>query len=164
MASMQSMAYMPIRESAAEDEQFDSEQQVHTSSKRRQNIFSICCALLLSIVLLGFGYRAAYLVIQRSTTIAPARDAHTGDLADQKAQPLSVKLHSCKDLTLRREWRSFSLAEKHDYTRAVKCLSTSPSPRYDKNTVYDDFPLVHSTFSNISEYLKPSHSAVKKKY
>lgn len=53
----------------------------------------------------------------------------------------------CKKYTIRREWRSLSKMEKHGYIQAVQCLQTKPSVLGLNQTLYDDFPWVHSQMS-----------------
>ncbi|KAM0795551.1 hypothetical protein BDR22DRAFT_883005 [Usnea florida] len=45
---------------------------------------------------------------------------------------------------IRREWRDLSDTEKGDYIQAVQCLRSSPSRLGLNQTLYDDFPYVHS--------------------
>ena len=53
---------------------------------------------------------------------------------------------SCKDPPTRREWRSLSKIEKSNYIAAVQCLRDSHSKIGVEQTMYDDFPWVHSRF------------------
>ena len=52
----------------------------------------------------------------------------------------------CKDGPVRREWRTLSKAEKAEYIRAVQCLRETPSMLGLNQSIYDDFPWVHSRF------------------
>ena|ERR1700761_4477352 len=63
----------------------------------------------------------------------------------------SLAAPKCKDPVTRREWRSLSMAEKHDYLNAVQCLAHTPSKFNDTLTRYDDFPHVHDTVGAICE-------------
>lgn len=66
--------------------------------------------------------------------------------------------HSCRNPASRREWRSLSMPEKHDYLRAVQCLAHTPSRMTSNMTLYDDFPHVHDSVGAFCTYHK---SAVK---
>lgn len=61
---------------------------------------------------------------------------------------------TCKEPTLRREWRSFDRSEKENYIQAVICLKTIPSQLNLNQTLYDDFPWIHKHFG---EYCMPIH-------
>ena len=57
----------------------------------------------------------------------------------------------CEQISFRREWRSLSQSEKHDYLSSVKCLHERPS-RLDLNqSLYDDFAWVHYRIGGIGE-------------
>ena len=51
----------------------------------------------------------------------------------------------CQDPPIRREWRSLSLVQKHEYVDAVLCLRTIPSSLNPNMSLYDDFPFLHDT-------------------
>lgn len=51
---------------------------------------------------------------------------------------------SCKNPSIRREWRELSEREKEEYIDAVQCLRAVPSELHPMRTLYDDFPWVHS--------------------
>ena len=57
----------------------------------------------------------------------------------------------CSQPIRRREWRSFSNREKHDYIEAVQCLARTPPKAQDNGTRFDDFPYVHYHFGNEGE-------------
>ncbi|TGO50400.1 hypothetical protein BCON_0184g00050 [Botryotinia convoluta] len=46
----------------------------------------------------------------------------------------------CSSSSTRREWRSFSAAEKANYLDAVQCLRETPSRLHSDYSLYDDFP------------------------
>lgn len=50
---------------------------------------------------------------------------------------------NCKSLSIRREWRSLSEEEKHQYIEAVRCLAETPSKQLPDDSLYDDFAYVH---------------------
>lgn len=58
----------------------------------------------------------------------------------------------CSSPSTRREWRSFSAAEKLNYLDAVQCLRETPSRLHSDYSLYDDFPWVHTNIGNNCEY------------
>ena len=54
------------------------------------------------------------------------------------------RLPSCKNTTVRHEWRSLSRSEQHGYLQAVQCLRNVPSRLGLNQTLYDDFSYVHT--------------------
>ena len=82
---------------------------------------ALCAAALCAV--LGFG--GAILVIRK---------------IDSK----SLVFSTCTDPAIRREWRDLKDAEKSSYIAAVQCLRNSPSRLGLNQTLYDDFPYVHS--------------------
>lgn len=58
----------------------------------------------------------------------------------------------CSNPSTRREWRSFSAAEKANYLDAVQCLRETPSRLHSDYSLYDDFPWVHTNIGNYCEY------------
>jgi hypothetical protein len=46
-------------------------------------------------------------------------------------------------VSTRREWRTLTLLERHEYLDAVRCLKTRPSRLGLNHTLYDDFPWIH---------------------
>ncbi|KAF5871960.1 putative gmc oxidoreductase protein [Botrytis fragariae] len=54
----------------------------------------------------------------------------------------------CSNPSTRREWRSFSAAEKASYLDAVQCLRETPSRLHSDYSLYDDFPWVHTNIGN----------------
>lgn len=68
-----------------------------------------------------------------------------GFLYSYWSPPTSFKTYGqCQNMAIRREWRSLTNAEKQEYIRAVQCLKTSPSRLGLNQSLYDDFPYVHS--------------------
>ena len=49
----------------------------------------------------------------------------------------------CKDVSIRREWRTLSKVEKKDYIDSVQCLRETPSMLGLNQSLYDDFPWAH---------------------
>lgn len=67
-----------------------------------------------------------------------------GFLVKQGIDSESLTSTACTDPVIRREWRNLSDVEKGDYIAAVQCLRNSPSRLGLNQTLYDDFPYVHS--------------------
>jgi hypothetical protein len=65
--------------------------------------------------------------------------------------PPSSASSTCKSPVVRREWRSLSNMEKHDYLDAVRCLKDVPSRIGESQSLYDDFPWIHY---RIGDYCK----------
>lgn len=55
-----------------------------------------------------------------------------------------LSYRACRDPPVRREWRTLSKKEKHDYVDAVQCLRTTPSRLGMNQSLYDDFPWIHT--------------------
>ena len=54
----------------------------------------------------------------------------------------------CHNPDTRREWRSLSLDQKHEYLEAVQCLRHIPSALNPNMSLYDDFPYLHNTIGD----------------
>lgn len=67
---------------------------------------------------------------------------------------------SCIHPIIRREWRSFSMNEKHDYLNAVRCLKDIPSRIGEAQSLYDDFPWIHYRIGDYCKQL-PTKSVQK---
>ncbi|KAJ4288910.1 hypothetical protein N0V90_011251 [Kalmusia sp. IMI 367209] len=63
---------------------------------------------------------------------------------------LVLLIMSCTSPSFRREWRSLSQTEQLAYLDAVKCLISLPSITGLNQTLYDDFPYIHSRVGNYS--------------
>jgi hypothetical protein len=57
--------------------------------------------------------------------------------------------HFYERVSTRREWRTLTMLQKHDYIAAVRCLKITPSRLALNHTLYDDFPYIHY---HIGEY------------
>ena len=90
---------------------------------RRPKTLMIVCVIIISLAL-GF----------TSNVILPLPLQHA------HVQPSKV----CTNPTTRREWRSLSRVEKHDYLDAVQCLRKTNSRLGMNQTLYDDFPWIHT--------------------
>lgn len=67
--------------------------------------------------------------------------------------------HGCDAITLRKEWRTLTLSQKHEYISAVQCLKTRPSKLNLNHSLYDDFPWVHSRVGEYGECVRTSRHA-----
>lgn len=67
-----------------------------------------------------------------------------GILVKQKIDHKALASTTCTDPVIRREWRDLRDTEKSDYIEAVQCLRSSSSRLGLNQTLYDDFPYVHS--------------------
>jgi hypothetical protein len=70
--------------------------------------------------------------------------------------------HYCDAISLRKEWRTLALHQKHEYIGAVQCLKTRPSKLGQNHSLYDDFPWVHSLVGEYGESL--SVSRIQRQY
>ena len=66
------------------------------------------------------------------------------------SHPEPPKPSTCRGASLRREWRSLSMSEKHQYIDAVNCLRDQPSAIGLNQSLYDDFPYIHSRVGQYS--------------
>ncbi len=51
---------------------------------------------------------------------------------------------SCRNPSIRHEWRRLSRPQQEEYIAAVQCLRSSKSKLGLNQSIYDDFPLIHS--------------------
>ena len=63
----------------------------------------------------------------------------------------TAEVATCKSPSIRREWRSLSIAERDAYIDAVFCLRAKPSRLNTSQTLYDDFAYVHHQFDEESK-------------
>jgi hypothetical protein len=61
----------------------------------------------------------------------------------------------CNEVSTRREWRTLTMRQKHEYVSAVQCLKTQPSKLGLNHTLYDDFPYIHSRVGSYGELETP---------
>lgn len=66
---------------------------------------------------------------------------------------LDIKFHTreskpCKDPPIRREWRTLTAGEKHNYIQAVHCLESLPSELQGKGNFYDDLVYLHMSIGS----------------
>lgn len=81
-----------------------------------------------------------------------------GILIKQNIGSKSMAPMSCTNPVIRREWRDLSDVEKSEYIDAVQCLRSLPSRLGLNQTLYDDFPYVHSRNGEACESLTPRRS------
>jgi tyrosinase len=54
----------------------------------------------------------------------------------------------CPTIAVRKEWRDLSREEQRNYIQAVQCLGSKPSRVGLEQSLYDDFPYIHSQVGN----------------
>lgn len=118
--------YAPIIDLDINDNERDEKNAQHmldsAHNSRVPRLSLVLCTALLCIAL---GFWGGFVVIQ-------------------KIDIKSLTSTACTDPVIRREWRDLSDVEKGDYIAAVQCLRNSPSRLGLNQTLYDDFPYVHS--------------------
>ena len=120
--SQSTAAYAPVVDLEFDDEKADVNSRSLVTNAHGPRAFRLSLALCIGI-LLGFG---AVVLFQHK------RDSR------------ALASTACTKPTIRREWRDLSDTEKSDYIEAVQCLRSSPSRLGLNQTLYDDFPYVHS--------------------
>lgn len=123
--SQSTAAYVPVVDLEYNDDKADENPQRLVNSAQRSRTLHLSLALFVVVlcIILGFGGRI---------------------LVKQKGDFNSLASTACTDPVIRREWRGLSDAEKSDYIEAVQCLRSSPSRLGLNQSLYDDFPYVHS--------------------
>lgn len=123
--SQSTVAYAPIVDLEYDDEKAEENPQRLVNNAQRLRTLRQSLALLVAIscVVLGFG---------------------GGLLIKQKIGTSFLAPTACTEPVIRREWRGLSDAERKDYIGAVQCLRSSPSRLGLNQSLYDDFPYVHS--------------------
>ena len=119
------MAYAPVVDLDFDDDKDDDLPQHLVNRAQRSRVLCWSLALCAAIMCIGLGFGGGMLIKQR---------------IDSK----SLASTACIDPVIRREWRALSDAEKNDYIAAVQCLRSSSSSLGLNQTLYDDFPYVHS--------------------
>lgn len=118
--------YAPIIDLDINDNERDEKNAQHMGDSahnlRVPRLLLVLCAALFCIAL-GFG---------------------CGFLVKGEIDSKSLTSTACTNPAIRREWRNLSDSEKGDYIAAVQCLRNSPSRLRLNQTLYDDFPYVHS--------------------
>ena len=120
--------YAPVVDYDADDEK-DVENRKHTvDSVTRSQFLHLSLVLLTALLCIVLGISGGLLVKQKI------------DTNDNRSWTAT----NCTHPIIRREWRSLSDADKSDYIAAVQCLRDSPSRLGLNQTLYDDFPYIHS--------------------
>ena len=104
----------------------DEEAKDERLQRRRPHTLLLVLIICIILLCLAFGFASGVILP------FPLRYAHIQ----------SSKV--CKSPATRREWRSLSNLEKHDYLNAVQCLRTTNSRLEMNQTLYDDFPWIHT--------------------
>lgn len=118
-------AYVPVVDLEFDDENADEIPQPLDNNAHRSRILRLSLALCVAVLCIVLGYDGIVLL-------------------KQKIESKSLASTACTSPVIRREWRDLSDAEKSDYVEAVQCLRSSPSRLGLNQTLYDDFPYVHS--------------------
>ncbi|KAF6230923.1 hypothetical protein HO173_010831 [Letharia columbiana] len=123
--SQSTAAYAPVVDLEFADDKADKNPQSSVNDAHRSRVLRLSLALCVAVLctVLGFG---------------------GGILFKQEIDSNSLPSTACTNPIIRREWRDLSDAEKNDYIEAVQCLRSSPSKLGLNQTLYDDFPYVHS--------------------
>jgi tyrosinase len=110
---------------------------VRNYAPRQWAILRYSALLLLSCLLLATGF-AIGLFSPPLIQIAAKNE-----LADKALSS------TCRNLRIRREWRTLSHSERQEYFDAVHCLRRQPVVLAE-GSLYDDFPYVHKAFGSYS--------------
>lgn len=123
--SQSTAAYAPVVDLEYDDGKADENTQRLVNNTQKLRTHRLSLALLVSVLCVVLGFGGSIFVKQKTATksLAPT---------------------SCTDPVVRREWRGLSDAERRDYIEAVQCLRSSPSRLGLNQSLYDDFPYVHS--------------------
>ena len=123
--SQSTAAYAPVVDLEYDDDKADEKPRRLVNNTQKSRTLRLKFALLLAVlcVVLGFG---------------------GGILVKRKIATNSLAPTACTDPVVRQEWRGLSEAERRDYIEAVQCLRSSPSRLGLNQSLYDDFPYVHS--------------------
>lgn len=124
--SQSTAAYAPVADLEFDDEKSFEKPQPLVNNAHRSRILRLSLALCVMVLCIVMGFGGGILVEQ---TI--------------QSEP-SLTSTTCTSPVIRREWRDLTDAEKGNYIGAVQCLRNSPSRLGLNQTLYDDFPYVHS--------------------
>lgn len=58
----------------------------------------------------------------------------------------------CQTPAERKEWRSLTAADQHNYLQAVQCLAQQPSRLTGNTSRYDDFVRIHGLLGLVTHY------------
>ena len=120
-------AYVPVvdLDLDCDNDKVDEHPQHLVNDARRSKILHLSRALCVAVLCIVLGFGGSIFV-------------------KQKVNSKSLASTACTNPVIRQEWRDLSDAEKRDYIEAVQCLRDSPSRLALNQTLYDDFPYVHS--------------------
>ena len=123
--SQSTVVYAPVVDLEYDDVKTDGSPQPLFNHAQRSRTLRLSLVLSLAILCIVLGFGVGLLIKQKIDTsfLAPT---------------------ACPDPVIRREWRGLSDAERQDYIEAVQCLRSSPSRLGLNQSLYDDFPYVHS--------------------
>ena len=113
------------------DDEDDFQQHKYFSKRPIFSLCHLCCAVCVSTLLLLLGITIGSF-LQVSTT-------PTSDITTRPTRTTTP----CKQLSVRREWRSLSQDEKHSYLDSVRCLHQRPSRLGLNQSLFHDFAWVH---------------------
>ena len=115
--------YAPLLSFGPGGDNIDTEKSLTPHQKPARKYSST--VIYTAVACLAFGFALGLLIRQTSRTSASPRP-------------------SCENPAIRHEWRSLSKREKGAYLQAVQCLRTTPSRLGLNQTLYDDFPYLHT--------------------
>ena len=120
--------YSPLASDPEDELDSNISQPKSIRNKSRSNKRLVAVVCLLSLICLAAGFTSGTLL-----------NSWTTNGSDSENTPVSA----CGRSQFRREWRSLSHREKHNYIQAVQCLKQTPSKLGLNQSLYDDFPYVH---------------------
>ena len=120
--------YAPVVDLDVDDEKDVDNRKHITNDETKSQVLRLSLVLWTALLCIVLGFSGGFLVKQKIDTYDTIIWTST----------------ACTDPVIRREWRNLSEAEKSDYIAAVQCLRNSPSRLGLNQTLYDDFPYVHS--------------------
>ena len=133
---------------SVQNDEYDEEMKVDSSScSRAKSVMIETSPLSLFLVILLF---TSSIVSSWILFFNNVKQSSNQEITVAQA-PTIQSLGFCQDAPTRREWRTLSVPEQHDYVRAVRCLATKPSKLGNEGTLYDDFPWVHKHTSSKSK-------------
>ncbi|KAF7864306.1 uncharacterized protein EAF02_010274 [Botrytis sinoallii] len=127
MASLEEYSTIPTSDHDHDVQSHDTAYSTLEKSKYPINFSRISCVLISS----GLFLMTMLFVV-----------SHIGQLTQYP------KLKICDNPIVRREWRSLSRNEKHEYFEAVNCLRSKPSMLGTNHSLYDDFGYSHIQIGN----------------
>jgi tyrosinase len=123
--------YVPVASEEVESEAARRESAARGRSASRKRSFAGLVAIIgLLLILVALGFAIVYFILSGSPV------ENEDDLSTSEGKTACPKRH---------EWRSLSSEDQQDYISAVLCLRSQPSVLApSKQTLYDDFPWIHS--------------------